>query len=112
MSSSWSSRTSTTWTPPCGSPSASSWRSGSRSTLLGGATTSAASAQPLAVERDEAEALLRDAETATYRAKKAGGGRVEIFDAAMRGDLVAELSLSRTCAAPWTEQAACTSSPS
>ncbi len=63
---------------------------------VGGVTTSASIGLSLSRSSGtEAEALLRDADTAMYRAKKAGGGRVEIFDAAMRGDLVAELSLEQ-----------------
>jgi diguanylate cyclase (GGDEF)-like protein/PAS domain S-box-containing protein len=39
------------------------------------------------------EQILRDADTAMYRAKALGGGRYEIFDAEMRAEVVARLQL-------------------
>ncbi|MCU1451572.1 MAG: sensor-containing diguanylate cyclase/phosphodiesterase [Acidimicrobiales bacterium] len=39
------------------------------------------------------ESLLRDADAAMYRAKERGGGRIELFDDAMRQDAVARLDL-------------------
>jgi diguanylate cyclase (GGDEF)-like protein/PAS domain S-box-containing protein len=42
---------------------------------------------------DSSEAALRDAETALYRAKAAGRGRVEVFDLAMRERILARRDL-------------------
>jgi diguanylate cyclase (GGDEF)-like protein len=41
----------------------------------------------------EPESLLRDADSAMYRAKERGGGRAELFDDAMRQQAVARLDL-------------------
>ncbi len=42
---------------------------------------------------DTAETLIADADVAMYRAKQRGGGRVEVFDAAMRSRTAARLQL-------------------
>ncbi|HEY6758333.1 MAG TPA: EAL domain-containing protein [Baekduia sp.] len=42
----------------------------------------------------DGEDLLRDANVATYRAKRAGRGRAELFDDAMRADTVERLALT------------------
>jgi diguanylate cyclase (GGDEF)-like protein/PAS domain S-box-containing protein/excisionase family DNA binding protein len=42
-----------------------------------------------------AEELMRDADTAMYRAKRGGGGRHEVFEASMRGELLEQLELER-----------------
>jgi diguanylate cyclase (GGDEF)-like protein/PAS domain S-box-containing protein len=47
----------------------------------------------LADDRDEAGALLRDADAAMYRAKAAGRNRIEIFDRSMHAEAVARLQL-------------------
>ncbi|WP_051223812.1 EAL domain-containing protein [Conexibacter woesei] len=43
---------------------------------------------------DESEDLLRDAGVAMYRAKRAGGGRSELFDDAMRAETVERIALT------------------
>jgi predicted signal transduction protein with EAL and GGDEF domain len=42
---------------------------------------------------DRPEDVLRDADTAMYRAKRRGKGRYELFDAAMHAEAVALLTL-------------------
>ena len=42
---------------------------------------------------EQAEDILRDADTAMYRAKSMGKARYEIFDADMRASVVARLQL-------------------
>jgi diguanylate cyclase (GGDEF)-like protein len=44
---------------------------------------------------DDPHALLRDADTAMYRAKQRGGGRLEVFDSSLRSMLLRRIDLER-----------------
>jgi diguanylate cyclase (GGDEF)-like protein/PAS domain S-box-containing protein len=56
-------------------------------------TTASIGIATSATHYDSPEVVLRDADTAMYRAKSKGGGRCEVFDSAMRDRAVARLQL-------------------
>jgi diguanylate cyclase (GGDEF)-like protein/PAS domain S-box-containing protein len=63
-------------------------------TLRQTASIGIALATPTATGGGESEDLLRDAGVAMYRAKRAGGGRSELFDDAMRAETVERVALT------------------